>query len=63
MNPGKIVVENPVQRKTGEDDSLGVGLENIRQRYSHLSGADVEIVNGPELFQIKLPLIYADHHR
>jgi LytS/YehU family sensor histidine kinase len=60
---GKIVVENAIQRKSGEDDSLGVGLENIRMRYSHLSGAEVEIVNGPQLFQIKLPLIYEHHHR
>ncbi|HVI45367.1 MAG TPA: histidine kinase [Chitinophaga sp.] len=60
---GKIVVENHVQRKSGEEDSLGVGLENISMRYSHLSGGEVEVLNGQQLFQIKLPLIYEHHHR
>ncbi|WP_295120215.1 sensor histidine kinase [uncultured Chitinophaga sp.] len=60
---GKIVVENPVQPKSGEEDSLGVGLENINMRYGHLLNRQVEIEHSQELFQIKLPLIYEHHHR
>jgi sensor histidine kinase YesM len=59
----KIVLENPVQLKTGDHHSLGVGLENVSLRYKHLLDQQIEIVNDNRLFQIKLPLIYEYHHR
>jgi LytS/YehU family sensor histidine kinase len=59
----KIVLENPVQLKTGDHHSLGVGLENVNLRYKHLLNQQIEIVNDNRLFQIKLPLIYEYHHR
>lgn len=57
-----IVVENEIQPKSDNNDSLGVGLKNIEQRYSHLSEKKVEIVNDQRVFIIKLPLIYGYHH-
>lgn len=57
----KIVVENQVQPKTGEDTSLGVGLKNINLRYHHLIEKQIEIIATEKLFQIKLPLIHEYH--
>jgi len=58
----KIVVENPIQLRTRENNSLGVGLKNINLRYGHLHGKKIEIVSDNNVFQIKLPLIYEYHH-
>lgn len=54
----KIVVENQIQLKTGDNNSLGVGLQNINLRYSHLLDQHVDIVNEGKVFKVKLPLIY-----
>jgi len=59
----KIIVENQVQQKTGEQNSLGVGLKNIDLRYQHLLQQHIEIVANEKTFQIKLPLIHEHHHR
>ena len=55
---GFIVVENTLQKKMvlGEDSS-GMGLENIRQRYSFLSSQPVLITDNDGTFKVKLPLI------
>jgi len=53
-----IVVENQVQPKTGEANSLGVGLKNIDLRYFHLVGKHIIITNDQQVFKINLPLIY-----
>jgi len=58
----KIVVENQIQQKKGEDNSLGVGLKNIDLRYSHLLDRHIEIINDQKVFRIKLPLIYEHNH-
>lgn len=58
----KLVVENQVQLKNNEENSLGVGLKNIELKYSHLLDKQVEVLNDRQLFQIKLPLIYEHHH-
>ncbi|RAW00498.1 sensor histidine kinase [Pseudochryseolinea flava] len=57
----KIVVENQVQPKTGDDSSLGVGLKNINLRYQHLLEKQIDIIATDKLFQIKLPLIHEYH--
>lgn len=58
----EIVVENPIQLKKGENNSLGVGLKNIVHRYGHLLDKQVTIVNDNKDFKVKLPLIYEYHH-
>ncbi|MNK14794.1 Sensor histidine kinase YehU [compost metagenome] len=58
----KIVVENHIQLRNSEENSLGVGLKNIELKYSHLLDRQVEILNDQQIFQIKLPLIYEHHH-
>jgi len=62
LQDDKIVVENSIQLKNSEENSLGVGLKNIELKYSHLLDKQVEIHNDQQLFQIKLPLIYEHHH-
>jgi two-component system LytT family sensor kinase len=57
-----IVIENQIQLKTGDHNSLGVGLKNIGLRYSHFIEKPVDIVNDQKVFKIKLPLIYEFHH-
>ncbi|TLV00363.1 sensor histidine kinase [Dyadobacter luticola] len=58
MEGESIVVENQVQPKKNQEDSLGVGLKNIELKYSHLLHKQVEVINGQDLFQVRLPIIY-----
>lgn len=58
----KIIIENPVQRKIAAEESLGVGLDNIKMRFSHLLEREIEIYSDEKIFQIKLPLIHEYHH-
>ncbi len=57
----QIVVQNQIQLKTGENNSLGVGLKNIDLRYLHLINQHVTITNDENVFKINLPLIH-EHH-
>jgi len=52
-----IVVENNLQRKSVlTEESPGVGMENIRNRYKFLTDVPVEIIQGDK-FVVKLPII------
>jgi LytS/YehU family sensor histidine kinase len=52
-----IVVENNVQRKSGQiEESTGVGLDNICKRYEYLTDKKVKVEEG-EKFTVKLPLL------
>ncbi|OCA79018.1 histidine kinase [Chryseobacterium contaminans] len=57
-----IIIQNFIQHKTIREDSLGVGLENIKMRYKHLLEQDIIIYSDEKIFQIKLPLIHEYHH-
>ncbi len=52
-----LVIENNFRIKTGIPKSTKTGLENIRKRYNLLGFKDVEIVNGPEMFRVTIPII------
>jgi sensor histidine kinase YesM len=55
---GHVVVENNLQRKEVlAEPSAGVGLENIVKRYELLTEKKVEILDGPEKFVVKLPVL------
>lgn len=55
---GKLVVENNVQRKNViAEESSGIGLNNISERYKYLSDQEVEIEDTAKLFCVKLPLL------
>ena len=57
-----IVVENRLQPKRAPEASMGMGLENINQRYIHLLDKKIEIQTSETLFTIKLPIIHENHH-
>jgi len=53
-----IIVSNNLQRKaTVEGYSAKSGLENIIKRYRYLCDRPPEIIDGPERFTVKLPLL------
>lgn len=51
-----LMVENNLQRKTVED-STGLGLENIRNRYRYLGVMNIEIIETEHIFKVGLPLL------
>jgi len=58
----RIVIENPIQKKMTTEDSLGIGLDNVKLRYKHLLEQEIQINSDEKIFQIKLPLIHEYHH-
>jgi len=58
----QIIIENPIRLKTGDQNSLGVGLKNVQLRYEHLLEREIEVINDGKIFQIKLPIIHEYNH-
>ena len=54
---GNLVVENVLQPKEVLKKSTGVGLSNIKQRYSLLTGRQVEINKTATQFSVALPML------
>ncbi len=52
-----IIVENNLQIKNIREQSLNIGLKNIKKRYSYLTNKDVLIEKGKDNFIVKLPLL------
>lgn len=52
-----LVVSNPIVPKLTEEESTGIGLSNLTDRWSMLVGAQVGIVNDGNVFSVTLPLI------
>lgn len=51
-----VVIENSIRPKIDKEPSTGVGLENIRNRYIHLTGKDISVKQGNGKFVVMLPL-------
>ena len=51
-----VIVENSIKAKLEKEPSTGVGLENIRNRYLHLTGKDIVINQEGGKFSVMLPL-------
>ena len=49
-------------KKMTVEDSLGIGLDNVKLRYKHLVEQEIEINSDEKTFQIKLPFINEYHH-
>jgi two-component system LytT family sensor kinase len=56
-NGKSLIVRNNLQLKTMGVESLKTGLENIIQRYKHLSDREVDIIETREHYMVALPLI------
>ena len=52
-----LIVENSLQLKKVPEVSTAMGLENINQRYQHLTQKNMEIEKTDVTFKVKLPLI------
>lgn len=55
---GCIIVRNNLQpKRTVEQNSTGLGLDNIRQRYRLLSNRGVQVLKGEQYFEVQLPVL------
>jgi two-component system, LytTR family, sensor kinase len=54
---GKLVVSNNLQKKNQVNESTGIGLDNIRNRYRLLSEKQVEVTESNGNFTVSIPLI------
>jgi len=52
-----IVVKNNLQKKNILDDSSGIGLSNIKARYEYLTQKSVEVLQTPQEFSVKIPVL------
>ncbi|MBO4568062.1 MAG: histidine kinase [Bacteroidales bacterium] len=52
-----VSVSNPIQAKTQPEESNGIGLVNLTERYRLKWNKEVEITNDGSTFCVKLPLI------
>lgn len=54
----KLVIENNLQKKMVlEEDSTGIGLQNIGKRYQLLAGCDIQIQEEAGRFIVRLPML------
>ncbi|MGG9962955.1 sensor histidine kinase [Ferruginibacter sp. SUN106] len=54
---GSLVISNNLQMKNQVNESTGIGLENIRNRYKLLSDAPVKVTENETNFTVSIPLI------
>jgi two-component system LytT family sensor kinase len=54
---GQLVVSNNLQKKNQLNESTGIGLDNIRNRYKLLSERKVEVEENGSSFTVSIPLI------
>src|SRR5688572_138600 len=54
---GKLVVSNNLQKKNQVNESTGIGLDNIRNRYKLLGNGQVEVTENEANFTVSIPLI------
>src|SRR4030095_5336548 len=54
---GKLVVSNNLQMKHQVNESTGIGLNNLRNRYKLLSDKQVEVTENGSNFTVSIPLI------
>ncbi len=54
---GKLVLRNNTNRKIKKEESSGMGLENIINRFRLLSDRTVEIKSTEEFFEVAIPLL------
>ena len=52
-----VSVSNPIQAKTTPEESNGIGLVNLSERYRLKWNKEVEITNDGSTFRVKLPLV------
>ena len=51
-----LIVENRKAPKLDPEPSTGIGLKNLKSRWQLITGQKIDIVDGDELFTVRLPL-------
>jgi two-component system, LytTR family, sensor kinase len=54
---GRLIVSNNLQKKNQVNESTGIGLDNIRNRYKLLGNGKVEVTENDSNFTVSIPLI------
>ena len=54
---GRLLVSNNLQKKNQVNESTGIGLDNIRNRYKLLGNGQVEVMENGSDFTVSIPLI------
>ena len=54
---GSLVVSNNLQMKNQVNESTGIGLDNIRNRYKMLGDKEVKVTENENSFTVSIPLI------
>jgi len=57
VQQGNIVVENTLQEKMDNSEGLGLGLENLANRFQLIAGKEIQIEKDPQKFRVILPLL------
>ena len=52
-----LIVTNPIQPKSDSEESTGIGLNNLSQRYQLLYHRDIKINESAKKFSVEIPLI------
>lgn len=60
VEAGYIIVQNNLQKKNNEAESIGVGLANIQQRYRFLTDQPIKIIPSETTFEVWIPLVEVD---
>lgn len=61
IEDGFVILKNNIQTKTTiVSDKKSQGLENLKKRYSYLSGSSIEIIKSDSEFIVKLPIIESE---
>lgn len=53
----RLVVSNPVRKKTTLEKSTGIGLKNLGERVRLITGKGIEITENGEFFIVRIPLV------
>ena len=52
-----IIVENNLQIKNNQQESMGIGLPNIKERYQLLSDHELKVEDNNETFKVYIPIV------
>mgnify|MGYP003575612886 CR=1 FL=1 len=52
-----LIVQNNINKREKQEESSGLGLENIRQRYLMVDNSEIEVKDDDSVFSVKIPLI------
>lgn len=57
QNKDELVIRNNCNPKTKMEESTGIGLKNIRERYRLLSNKEVKVTHNERIFEVRIPLL------